>query len=175
MREELVMAVRLVLCLPRDAATVTLVRRLLDQALRTLGAVDGCRDDVGLILTEACANVIEHARATDEYEVTAEITDTRCVVEIVNTGPAVDPTTWMLTPGLGGLAETGRGLHIIANLADEVAFTSGDAGGVTVRAVKVLTWQPDAPAWRSATTSSDHHPSQQPSTTRPADAPVNDT
>jgi serine/threonine-protein kinase RsbW len=158
--EELVMALRLALCLPRDAATVTLVRRLLDQALRTLGVTDECRDDVGLVLTEACANVIEHARTSDEYDVSAEITDTRCIVEIINTGPAVDPTTWMLTPGLDVLAERGRGLQIINSLADEVTFIPGGEGGLTVRAVKVLTWRPDAPLWRTGIQADNRHPRQ---------------
>jgi serine/threonine-protein kinase RsbW len=64
-------AFRLALRLPRDASTVPLVRRMLAQALTTLGVADECRDDIGLILTEACANVVEHAWDADDYEVSA--------------------------------------------------------------------------------------------------------
>jgi anti-sigma regulatory factor (Ser/Thr protein kinase) len=85
-------ALRLALHLPRDAATVPLVRRLLDQALRTLGVVESCRDDIGLILTEACANVIEHALQIHNYEITIDVTGERCVIHVVNAGAVVDPS-----------------------------------------------------------------------------------
>ncbi|MGI5241339.1 ATP-binding protein [Dactylosporangium sp. CA-139066] len=83
-------ALRLALHLPRDAATVPLVRRLLDQALHTLGVAGGCRDDIGLILTEACANVIEHALQIDDYQITIEVSGERCVIHVINAGPVVD-------------------------------------------------------------------------------------
>ncbi|WP_432824365.1 ATP-binding protein [Dactylosporangium sp. CA-092794] len=84
-------AVRLALHLPRDAATVPVVRRLLDQALHTLGVDPSCCDDVGLILTEACANVIEHAQQIDDYEIGVDVTGERCVIHVINAGGVVDP------------------------------------------------------------------------------------
>ncbi|MFG2040167.1 ATP-binding protein [Dactylosporangium sp. NPDC048998] len=71
-----------------------MARRLLDQALHTLG-VDGLRrDDIGLILTEACANVIAHALQIDDYEITIDVTSERCVIHVVNAGAVVDPA-WL--------------------------------------------------------------------------------
>ncbi|MFD0577711.1 ATP-binding protein [Dactylosporangium darangshiense] len=89
-------ALRLALHLPRDAATVPLVRRLLAQSLQTLGVASSCRDDIGLIVTEACTNVIEHAQQTDDYEITIEVSSSRCVIHVVNAGAAVDPS--LLSP-----------------------------------------------------------------------------
>jgi serine/threonine-protein kinase RsbW len=167
-------ALRLALHLPRDAATVPLVRRLLDQALRTLGVADGCRDDIGLILTEACANVIEHALRIDDYEITIEVAGERCVVHVVNAGPQVDPARLAArssAPGPGEglpprprdessaapsvdplfdavLDEHGRGLHIIRSLADELYVTPALSGGLVLQAVITLRWTAEAEVWQ---------------------------
>jgi serine/threonine-protein kinase RsbW len=140
-------ALRLVLSLPRDASTVPLVRRILDQALSTLGIVEGCRDDIGLILTEACANVIEHARATDDYEIAVQLTDTRCVIEVVNAGMVIDPTRLALVAQPDQLDEHGRGLQIIRSLADELYLTPTTRGGLALRAVATLRWQTRSAVW----------------------------
>ncbi|WP_344619342.1 ATP-binding protein [Dactylosporangium salmoneum] len=147
--------------LPRDAATVPLVRRLLDQALRTLGVADGCRDDVGLILTEACANVIEHALEIDDYEIVIEVSGERCVLHVVNAGSLVDasllapvspapagPAADAEMPGEPVLDEHGRGLHIIRSLADELYLTPSLTGGLLLQAVISLRWTADAEVWQ---------------------------
>lgn len=128
--------VRLALHLPRDAATVPLVRRLLDQALRTLGVEPSCRDDVGLILTEACANVIEHALQIDDYEIGIDVTSERCTIHVVNAGAVVDPARLSLPavypaaaagPGTGGASGIAAGPGIAAGSG--IAATSGIGAG----------------------------------------------
>ncbi|MEV0562530.1 ATP-binding protein [Dactylosporangium sp. NPDC050588] len=151
-------ALRLALHLPRDAATVPMARRLLDQALQTLGVEPTCRDDIGLILTEACANVIEHARNIDDYEISIEVTDLRCVIHVVNDGSVIDPgrlvlatemtTTELAATDFAVLDEHGRGLHIIRALADELYLTPATAGGLILRAVTTLRWTADAEIWQ---------------------------
>ncbi|GAA2644729.1 hypothetical protein GCM10010399_93320 [Dactylosporangium fulvum] len=151
-------ALRLALNLPRDAATVPMARRMLDQALRTLGVEPACRDDVGLILTEACANVIEHARETDDYEITIEVTELRCVIHVINAGSVIDPARLVLATrmsdgelaslDLGLLDEHGRGLHIIRALADELYLTPALTGGLVLQAVTTLRWTQDAAVWQ---------------------------
>ncbi|MFI5907715.1 ATP-binding protein [Dactylosporangium sp. NPDC051541] len=140
-------AFRLVLHLPRDAATVPVARRLLGQALGTLGVEDGCRDDISLILTEACANVIEHALDTDDYEITIDVTGARCVIHVVNAGAAVDPAD-LTGDGVASLDEHGRGLQIIRSLADELYLTPALSGGLVLQAVTTLRWTAGAPAFR---------------------------
>ncbi|MET7401720.1 ATP-binding protein [Dactylosporangium sp. NPDC005572] len=143
-------ALRLALNLPRDAATVPMARRMLDQALHTLGVDPDCRDDVGLILTEACANVIEHALETDDYEITIDVSDVRCVIHVVNAGAPVDPARLVEATGLpdGQLDEHGRGLHIIRALADELYLTPALGGGLVLQAVTTLRWTRDAQVWQ---------------------------
>jgi serine/threonine-protein kinase RsbW len=156
-------ALRLALHLPRDAATVPVVRRLLDQALHTLGVDPSCCDDISLILTEACANVIEHALEIDDYEITIDVSGVRCVIHVVNAGAVVDPSRLALPgdgvgvdePDAGAdalfdpvLDEHGRGLHIIRSLADELYLTPSHSGGLVLHAVTTLRWTAGAAAWQ---------------------------
>lgn len=135
-------AIRLALSLPRDAATVTLARRILDQALSTLGVAEECRGDVGLILAEACANVVTHAVSADVYAVSADVIDDRCVIRVSHAGPVTDPTGWIPAERPPTWAERGRGLHIISALADGVTLSPGKDGGVALEAVKLLSGAP---------------------------------
>jgi anti-sigma regulatory factor (Ser/Thr protein kinase) len=63
--------IKMVLFLPRDAASVPVSRQVLDRCLETLGVAPDTRNDIALALSEACANVILHAGPGDEYEVQA--------------------------------------------------------------------------------------------------------
>lgn len=166
-------ALRLALHLPRDAATVPMVRRLLDQALHTLGVDGDCRDDIGLILTEACANVIEHALEIDDYEIAIDVSGERCVIHVINAGAVVDAAVLSAPdPSVRGasgsdasvsgvsapvvfdpvfdpmLDEHGRGLHIIRSLADELYLTPSLGGGLVLQAVTTLRWTADASVWQ---------------------------
>ena len=151
-------ALRLALNLPRDAATVPMARRILDQALTTLGVEPGCRGDIGLILTEACANVIEHARDIDDYEITIDITDVRCVIHVINDGTVIDPDRLVLATSMtdvelaaldfAALDEHGRGLHIMRSVADELYVTPALSGGLVLQAVTNLRWTADAEIWQ---------------------------
>ena len=51
--------------LPVDAKSVPLVRGLLRQALEHIGVVENGIDELVLALTEACANVVQHAGEHD--------------------------------------------------------------------------------------------------------------
>lgn len=141
------MLLRLVLSLPRDAATVSITRRILDNALSTIGVVEDCRSDICLALTEACANVITHARAGEVYDVTVTTEADQCVIEVVDTGVGAEPGD-LPTRMPDADAETGRGLLIIRAMTDVAQLTVGPAGGVAIRMVKQLVWLPDAPAHR---------------------------
>ncbi|WP_240942181.1 ATP-binding protein [Planosporangium thailandense] len=136
------MVCRLALRLPRDASTVPLVRHMLAQMLSTLGVADDCCDDLVLILTEACGNVVQHASDTDVYEVSAELRDSHCVIAVADTGTA-DPIPFLSPSIPPPLADRGRGLHIIRSLADEVELAAVEGGGLALRAVVALRWPPN--------------------------------
>ena len=80
--------IKMVLFLPRDAASVPVSRQVLDSCLETLGVTPDTRTDIALALGEACANVVLHAGPGVEYEVLASARDGRCVIEVVNTVPS---------------------------------------------------------------------------------------
>jgi serine/threonine-protein kinase RsbW len=144
--------IRLALSLPRDELSIPVVRRLCTQSLRVLGAADECAEDLELALTEACTNVLRHAKEGDDYEVVAGIDGEAAVLEVVDRGPGFDASA--LARAASGEdaapdAETGRGLQIMRALMDSVEFESrpGDARTV-VRLEKELHWREDAAAKR---------------------------
>lgn len=139
------MEIKLVLFLPRDAASVPVTRQILDNCLDTLGVVPDTRTDIALALSEACANVIQHAGPSDEYEVKARAVDGRCIIEVENTSG----TTLALAPAeqpVPPMAEHGRGLSIINAVADNLQLTGNDRKGITtVHFEKALEYLPGAP------------------------------
>jgi serine/threonine-protein kinase RsbW len=155
--EVAVVEIKMVLYLPRDAASVPVSRQVLDSCLETLGVTRDTRTDIALALSEACANVIQHADPADEYEVLAMASNGRCVIDVVNTahrdapsagtgsGPA--PGEQPFAPPSGPVsptAEHGRGLQIIDAVADNVRLTRNNADGTTVHFEKRLDWVPGA-------------------------------
>jgi serine/threonine-protein kinase RsbW len=138
--------IKMVLYLPRDAASVPITRQVLDGCLQTLGVTADTRADIALALSEACANVIQHAGPGDEYEVLARAQNGRCVIEVVNTGSGngglvVAPSADPVPP----TEEHGRGLKIIDAVVDNVRLTGNDGHGTTVHFEKTLDWVPGAP------------------------------
>ncbi len=125
------------LCLPRDEASVPVVRHLLGASMRKLGVSEGCVSDIELALTEACTNVLRHASSSeDEYEVQIEIDDTRCEVRVADTGHGFDHRSFSgdVTPS----AESGRGIRLIQAVVDTADFESKPMDGMVVRLVKEL-------------------------------------
>jgi serine/threonine-protein kinase RsbW len=121
--------IKMVLYLPRDAATVPVSRQVLDSCLETLGVTPDTRADIALALSEACANVIRHAGAGEEYQVQVAARNGQCAIEVVNAAsadgkPAPDGSR---TGRLGGT----RG--------------SDEEQGTTVHFEKTLEWLPGAP------------------------------
>jgi serine/threonine-protein kinase RsbW len=137
--------IKVVLFLPRDAASVPVSRQVLNNCLETLGVTPDTRADIALALTEACANVILHAGPGDEYEVHASTRAGRCIIDVVNTGGQPEPTApapgpWPATGAATAAgaapasppAEHGRGLKIIDAVADNLQLTGNARNGTTV-------------------------------------------
>jgi serine/threonine-protein kinase RsbW len=162
-QEAEVMEIKMVLYLPRDAASVPVSRQVLDGCLETLGVTADTRTDIALALTESCANVIQHADPADEYEVQAKASKGRCVIEVVNTahrdaagsGPGASPGAsrdggadgqpFMPPTGpVSPTAEHGRGLQIIDAVVDNVWLSRSSTDGTTVHFEKELDWVPGA-------------------------------
>ncbi|MFC7586765.1 ATP-binding protein [Nonomuraea antimicrobica] len=127
--------------LPRDAASVPLIRQMLDGTLRSLGVDPQVRDDIELMLTEACANVIKHAEPSDNYTVSASVHDHLCVIKVVDAGNGFDARK-VLDPEPE--ADHGRGIQIMRALADDIRFTNRREHGAVVCLEKHLRYTPGA-------------------------------
>src|SRR6202020_440384 len=137
--------IKMALFLPRDAASVPVSRQVLDGCLETLGVTPDTRADIALALSEACANVVQHAGPGVEYEVQVSARNCRCAIEVVNTGrqngePRSDGSTGEFQDGRGpreelfggfavpeepvpATAEHGRGLKIMDAVVDNLQLT----------------------------------------------------
>jgi serine/threonine-protein kinase RsbW len=134
------MEVTLTLALPRDSYSVPVARRVLAGALRLLGVADHAISDIELALTEAVTNVLDHADATDSYEVSAGIRGTLCVIDVVDRGHGFDGSAHGLRDA-GSAQESGRGVQIMRALVDRVTFTSRPQEGMVVHLEKQLDFE----------------------------------
>jgi serine/threonine-protein kinase RsbW len=78
--------VKLCLVFPREAVSVPVMRHMLGDALRALGADDQALGDLLLAVTEACTNVVRHGGPGRRYEVVARAGRGGCRVEVLDTG-----------------------------------------------------------------------------------------
>ncbi len=144
------MEVVIALRLPRDAASVPVIRQMLNAALGVIGVDPQIRDDIQLMLAEACSNVIRHADDSVEYAVEAEVSENQCVLKVADNGGGLPDDA--LSPA-GGLAESGRGIQIMRALADVMRVADLPHKGLSVRLEKTLQFSPDAPGERLQTVS----------------------
>ncbi|UUU40979.1 ATP-binding protein [Streptomyces sp. NBC_00162] len=134
--------------LRREAASVPLARRLLLGTMETAGVDPDISYDLSVALSEACANAVEHGGCggfpdqAEAYHVTAYLDGDCCRIEVTDSGPGFPPSTVArLRPSL---AEHGRGLHLIEELADHVRFRNRPGRGAVVSFDKMLKWRDDA-------------------------------
>src|SRR5207244_2567226 len=116
--------IKIELCLPRDVATVPLVRHMLRHTLLEYGVTADCVADVCLALSEACANVVEHTDGDDVYEVTVEVEDDHCGIRVIDVGTGFDYVALADGAATDHLAERGRGIALMHALVDEAQFES---------------------------------------------------
>jgi serine/threonine-protein kinase RsbW len=164
---EVEMEIKMLLHLPREAVSVPVSRQVLDSCLQTLGVTPDTRADIALALSEACANVIQHAGPGEEYEVQVSARNRQCAIEVVNSGSGNgEPVPYGGSAGIvwdglksgadrpdesdpaddpvRAIAECGRGLQIIDAVADNLRLTSNERQGTTVHFEKTLEWVPGA-------------------------------
>ena len=78
------MDVKLCLVFPREALSVPVMRHMLGDALRGLGADDDGLAELLLAVTEACTNVVRHGGPGRRYEVVASLGRRGCRIEVQN-------------------------------------------------------------------------------------------
>jgi serine/threonine-protein kinase RsbW len=130
--------------MPTEKETLPLVRHLVKYSLFEIGVTRDCIADVELALTEACANVVTHASGDDSYNVDMTITATACEIRVVDTGRGLDFQSLGASDAAHD-AESGRGIHLMRALVDNIHFRSEPEVGTVVHLVKTLTLDGAAP------------------------------
>lgn len=129
--------IELQLALPRDARFVAILRRVTASLLEGLDVPAESVDDVTVALSEACGNVIQHARDTEEYAVRLSVEADHCSIEVCDLGPGFDAAA--LTDDepapIEEVAEDGRGIPLLQALMDDLEFVR-DEDTTTVRLIK---------------------------------------
>ena len=127
--------------LPTDKSSVPLVRGLVRQALEHLGVPTTGIDETVLALTEACANVVQHAGEHEEYQVDVRIDDSMCRITVTDEGEGFDPAAAAADESRSPL-DGGRGLILMRALVDRLDFVQADDGRHRVILEKLLAPQP---------------------------------
>lgn len=131
------------LLLPREAQSVGKARRMLRDTADLVGMDPEITFDLGVALTEACANVIEHSGPAEGYWVAAGISSDRCWVDVIDNGVGFAPRRLVEVRGqrmlpaavpnaAADMAESGRGLILIEALCDRVDIRNHPARGAMI-------------------------------------------
>jgi serine/threonine-protein kinase RsbW len=126
--------------LPRDARSLPLMRGLLRQTLEHLDVATQTIEEIVLALTEACANVVEHAGEFEEYQVDVAIDDDLCHIGVLDEGHGFDFE--QVPTAEGSPLEGGRGLVLMKALVDDLHFVRAEDGRHRVELVKRLRAEP---------------------------------
>lgn len=138
------MEIRYSLRLPRDVGTVPLVRTICRDAMSRLGVTTDCQGDVALALTEACANVVQHADgAANDYEVHIEFAGGICHIRVVDNGRGIDLRDSTRTETILD-QDSGRGIVLMRLMVDRIAFESRPEDGTIVHLQKRLELEENA-------------------------------
>ncbi|HSE09074.1 MAG TPA: ATP-binding protein [Nocardioidaceae bacterium] len=135
--------------LPRQSHSVPVIRRLAAQILRAFGVAADSIHDVELAISEACANVIQHAIDSEGYEVSIELAADRCAITVLDRGDGFDAT--LVSDQKDDDAESGRGLTLMRALVDNLNFVSEPKIGAVVHMVKRLDYDSTHPFRRTGT------------------------
>ena len=114
--------------LPTEAAFIPIVRRQVDVLLRHMGVSDDDIYRAGMVVTEACSNVVQHAYSEpgQRYQVELEYYPERLVVTVTDFGRGFDVCS-VPEPSPGQIG--GYGIYFIRESADKVEFGNpGDIG-----------------------------------------------
>ena len=136
---------RFTLCLPRDSASVPIVRHVCRDALRLLGVAEGCVAQIEVAVTEACTNELRHVHDTEvEYEVTVTVNEDQCEIRVVDTEGTLFDHASQGQHEAHPDAEGGRGIFLMRAMVDELKFVSEPEHGSVVHLVKKLELKKDS-------------------------------
>ncbi|WP_430503084.1 ATP-binding protein [Micromonospora trifolii] len=132
------MRVTMTLSLPRQPTSVTRARHTLATLLSLTDATEDSRGHLAVLITEACANAVMHADLDSTVDITIIIDDQVCLLEVSNRGISPNGAGRLDVDLPAPLTVGGRGLPLIAALADTAAFVAGPPDQVLLRITKHL-------------------------------------
>ena len=97
-------------------------------------------DDVELAMSEACANVLDHAGAGEGYAISMFIGADSCSLKVVDNGNGFDHGD-AHNRRVGPEAERGRGLTLMGALMDRMEFEAAPNRGTLVTLVKLVEFE----------------------------------
>ncbi len=125
------------LCLPREEASVPIVRHLCGACLERLGVLEECVADIELAVTEACTNVLKHATGDEEYKVTVKVSESTCDIQVLDQGAHFDHSVLGASPPRLD-QEGGRGVYLMRAMVDDLQFVAQPEVGMAVHLAKGL-------------------------------------
>jgi serine/threonine-protein kinase RsbW len=138
----------------RELLSVPVMRQVVGDTLRGIGADEDSIADILLAATEACSNVVLHAGpSVRAYTVALSVDGTVCRVEVTDVGRGLRPPVARATrregpanstanspAHPGALAESGRGIAIMRACMDAVTLRSAPGRGTRVVLAKRVRW-----------------------------------
>jgi serine/threonine-protein kinase RsbW len=131
------MSIQIVMMLPPDAASVSMARHTLAEALSIADVTQDCVHEAQVALSEACTNVFHHAATGENFEVLIGIGDLDLTMHILDSGPGLPANGHHRANWPEETAESGRGMALMNAFTDNASFDSQNGGG-TVRLKKRL-------------------------------------
>ena len=135
------MALEADLALDSRVPEIARARHWVSEHARAAGFSDAEVRNVGLAVSEACANVIRHAyNGEPDHPILLHLVadETRLELWIRDRGTKFDPEAYQ-PPDLDEPHEGGYGVFIIHSLMDEVEYDTSASEGTTLRLVKYRT------------------------------------
>jgi len=124
------------LSVPRQIASVPLLRQLLDVVLRHRDVTARCRAGLAVLISEASANAVRHGHGDRPIEASIDVDDEQCVIEIGNCNGHLDQSRL--------LAGMPHDPHVLAVLrerlreGDVVLDVGANIGSVTLPAASLV-------------------------------------
>ena len=138
------MSIQIVMMLPARAASVSLARHTLAEALRVPGVASECIDEAQVALSEACNNILRHGTADQSFEVLINVGKQELTVHILETNAGI-PHARQLANWPDVHAEGDGSIALMTEYADQATFES-EGGKGSVRLKKRLRWDSEATA-----------------------------
>jgi anti-sigma regulatory factor (Ser/Thr protein kinase) len=132
------MSIQIVMMVPPEAASVSLARHTLTEALRLAGVAPDCVQEAEVALSEACTKVCHDLAEGKGLEVLVNVGDVELTMHVLESGDGYrrhDHGTFVAEVS----GQNSRGMMLMNEFADHASFQCNGGGG-SIRLTKHLRW-----------------------------------